>query len=54
MFAAVIEATAEAILNAMLQAETMQGRDNLVLRRLDGERLGHILDRFGRRRFAVD
>jgi D-aminopeptidase len=54
MFAAVIEATAEAILNAMLQAETMQGRDNLVLRRLDGEQLGHILDRFGRRRFAVD
>ncbi len=53
MFAAVIEATAEAILNAMLQAETMAGRDDLVLRALDGEQLAHILDRHGRRRYSV-
>ncbi len=53
MFAAVIEATAEAILNAMLQAETMVGRDGLILRGLNGEQLGHILDQYGRRRFSV-
>jgi D-aminopeptidase len=53
MFAAVIEATAEAILNAMLQAETMAGRDDLVLRGLNGEELGDILDQHGRRRYSV-
>jgi D-aminopeptidase len=53
MFAAVIEATAEAILNAMLQAETMAGRDDLVLRGLNGEQLGDILDQHGRRRYSV-
>jgi D-aminopeptidase len=53
MFAAVVEATAEAILNAMLQAETMTGRDDLTLHGLDGERLADILDRHGRRRFSL-
>jgi len=53
MFAAVIEATAEAILNAMLQAETMMGRDGLVLRGLEAHRLAEILDRYDRRRFSV-
>ena len=53
MFAAVIEATAEAILNAMLQAETMMGRDGLVLRGLEGHTLAEILDRYGRRRCSV-
>jgi D-aminopeptidase len=53
MFAAVIEATAEAILNAMLQAETMMGRDGLILRALEGHRLAEILDRHGRRRFSL-
>ena len=53
MFAAVIEATAEAILNAMLQAETMAGRDDLVLRSLNGEELAHILDQHGRRKYSV-
>ena len=53
LFGAVIEATAEAILNAMLQAETMTGRDDLVLHALDGERLAEILDRYGRRRYSV-
>jgi D-aminopeptidase len=53
MFAAVIEATAEAILNAMLQAETMAGRDDLVLRGLPGDDLAEILDRYGRRTYSV-
>ena len=39
LFGAVIEATAEAILNAMLQAETMTGRDGLTIHALDGEQL---------------
>ena len=53
LFGAVIEATAEAILNAMLQAETMTGRDGLTIHALDGERLAGILDRYGRRRFSL-
>ncbi len=53
LFGAVIEATAEAILNAMLQAETMTGRDGLTIHALDGERLAAILDRYGRRRFSL-
>ncbi len=53
LFGAVIEATAEAILNAMLQAETMTGRDGLTLHALGGERLGEILDRYHRRQFAI-
>jgi D-aminopeptidase len=53
LFAGVIEATAEAILNAMLQAETMTGRDGLTLHALDADTLGELLDRFDRRAFAV-
>lgn len=53
MFSAVIEATAEAILNAMLQAESMAGRDDLVLRGLNGDQLADILDRHGRRRYSL-
>jgi D-aminopeptidase len=45
------EATAEAVLNAMLQAETMTGRDGVTAHALDGERLVQVLDRFGRRTF---
>jgi D-aminopeptidase len=48
---AAAEATAEAILNAMLQAETMKGRDGVTAHALDGERLVGVLDRFGRRTF---
>jgi D-aminopeptidase len=43
------EATAEAILNAMLQAETMEGRDGVTAYALDGPRLVEVLDRYGRR-----
>ena len=48
---AAAEATAEAILNAMLQAETMVGRDGVTAHALDGEQLAEVLDRFGRRTF---
>lgn len=48
---ATVEATAEAILNAMLQAETMSGRDNVTAHALGGERLVEVLDRYGRRTF---
>jgi len=37
----------------MLQAETMMGRDGLVLRGLEAHRLAEILDRYDRRRFSV-
>jgi D-aminopeptidase len=48
---AAVEATAEAILNALLQAETMSGRDDVTAYALDGEKLVEVLDRFGRRTF---
>lgn len=48
---AAAEATAEAILNAMLQAETMTGRDGVTAHALDGERLAALLDSYGRRTF---
>jgi len=51
LFEAAVEATEEAILNAMLQAETMTGRDGVTAYALDGERLTGLLDRYGRRRY---
>jgi len=48
---AAAEATAEAILNALLQAETMVGRDGVTAHALEGERLVEVLDRYGRRAF---
>ena len=51
LFEAAVEATQEAILNAMLQAETMTGRDGVTAHTLDGETLVKLLDRYGRRRF---
>ena len=42
-YAAVIDATEEAILNAMLAAETMTGRDGHVVHALDGESLQEAL-----------
>ncbi len=48
---AAAEATAEAILNAMLQAETMVGRDGVTAHGLEGERLVELLERYGRRTF---
>jgi D-aminopeptidase len=43
LFDATVEATEEAILNAMLQAGTMIGRDGLTAHALDGERLVEVL-----------
>jgi D-aminopeptidase len=51
LFEAAVEATEEAVLNAMLQAETMTGRDGVTAHALDGERLAGLLDRYGRRRY---
>jgi D-aminopeptidase len=48
LFDAVVEATEEAILNAMLQAETMVGRDGITAYGLDGGRLLEVLRQFGR------
>ena len=39
LFDAVVEATEEAIVNALLGAETMVGRDGVTAHRLDPERL---------------
>ncbi|MEA2486035.1 MAG: D-aminopeptidase [Actinomycetota bacterium] len=47
LFDAVVEATEEAILNALLGAETMTGRDNIVAHALDGHELKKILDGYG-------
>jgi D-aminopeptidase len=43
MFDAVVEATEEAIVNALLAAETMVGRDGVTARALPGERLAQAL-----------
>lgn len=48
LFYAVIEATEEAILNALLAAETMTGRDGHKAYRLDPARLVEIMQRYGR------
>ena len=52
LFSGVIEATTEAILNAMLQAETMTGRDGITLHAVGGDRLAEVLDRYDRRVFS--
>ncbi len=51
LFQAVVEATAEAILNAVLQAQTMVGRDGVTARALAGDRLAGILERYDRLTF---
>jgi D-aminopeptidase len=43
LFDAVVEATEEAIVNALLAAETMRGRDDHVAHALDGDRLRSVL-----------
>jgi D-aminopeptidase len=48
LFYAAIEATEEAILNALLQAETMTGREGVTAYALDEHRLTEILSRYGR------
>ena len=48
IFAAVIDATAEAILNAMVAAETLTGRDGNTAHALPHDRLRAIMRRYGR------
>jgi D-aminopeptidase len=48
LFEAVVEATEEAILNAMLQSPTMVGRDGVTAHGLDGNRLVEVMERYGR------
>jgi D-aminopeptidase len=48
LFDGVIEATEEAILNAMLAAETMTGRDGITAHALPADRLVEIMTRHGR------
>jgi D-aminopeptidase len=48
LFDAVVEATEEAIVNAILQAGTMVGRDGITAHGLDAERLVEVLRDFGR------
>jgi D-aminopeptidase len=50
IFQATIEATAEAVLNAMVAAETMTGRDGNTLHALPHDRLRTIMRKYGRLR----
>ena len=54
LFAAVVEATEEAILNALLAAETMIGRDDIVAYRLEPARLTAALAQRGWSQAAAD
>jgi len=53
LFEATVAATQEAIVNAMLAAETMTGRDGVTAWALDPERLLAVLDAYGRRRYII-
>jgi D-aminopeptidase len=48
LFDATIEATEEAILNALVAAETMTGRDGITAHALPHDRLVETMARFGR------
>jgi D-aminopeptidase len=48
LYWATIEATEEAVLNAMLAAETMTGRDGITFHALPQERLVEVMRRYGR------
>lgn len=48
LFDAVVDATEEAILNAMLQAGTVTGRDGITAHGLDGHRLVEVMGAYGR------
>jgi D-aminopeptidase len=48
LFDAVVEATEEAILNAMLQAGTVAGRDGITAHGLDGHRLVEVMRGYAR------
>ena len=48
LFDATIEATEESIVNALVAAETMTGRDGITAHALPHDRLLETMDRFGR------
>ena len=48
LFWAAIEATEEAILNALIASETMTGRDGITAYALPHGRVLEIMDRYGR------
>jgi L-aminopeptidase/D-esterase-like protein len=48
LFAATVQATEEAILNAMLAADTLTGANNLRVHALPADRLVTILKKYGR------
>jgi D-aminopeptidase len=48
LFDAVVEATEEAIVNAMLQAGTLAGRDGITAHGLDGQRLVEVMRAYAR------
>ncbi len=48
LFAASVYATEEAILNAMIAAETMTGRDGITVKALPHDRLRELLKKYGR------
>jgi D-aminopeptidase len=50
LFEAAVEATEEAILNALLAAETMTGRDGITAHRLPHDRLVEVMRQYGRLR----
>lgn len=52
LFDAAIEATAEAVVNALLAAETMVGRDGITAHALEGDRLVHVLRRYRRLKYS--
>ncbi len=54
LFNAVIEATEEAIVNALIAAETMVGRDGVTAHALPHDRLLEVMDRYGRGGRASD
>ena len=53
LFEATVEATEEAIVNALVAAETMTGRDGIVAHRLPHDRLIEVMRRHGRLRGAA-
>jgi len=48
LFQAAVEATEAAIVNALLAAETMTGRDGITAHKLDQDRLVEVMTRYGR------
>ena len=48
LFSATIESTEEAILNALVAAETMTGRDGITAHAIPHDRLVEVMDRYGR------